>query len=270
MTIDFESNPVVRSLRSHRSIRRFTSEPIPDTILLKLIETAQRSSTSSNLQCYSVIVVRDPAKKGQIAKLCGNQQQIIECPVFLAHCADLNRAKVVCEQAGYDFDAKFIELLLLSVIDSTIFAQTLLSAVEGVGLGGCYIGAARNHPFELAELLGLPPLVFCVFGMTLGRPDTAHLPMLRPRLPMKAIVHTETYDSSVWPPAHRVYDAAMRETGIYNGRQIDLSKRIAGWERLMSDEEYGWIEHSARRWIDPGALRTDIRPFLDKQGIGVE
>jgi len=270
MTIDFESNPVVRSLRSHRSIRRFTSDPIPDTTLLPLIETAQRSSTSSNLQCYSVIVVRDREKKTQIAALCGSQQQIVDCPVFLAHCADLNRAKVVCEQAGYDFDAKFIELLLLAVIDSTIFAQTLLNAVEGVGLGGCYIGAARNHPFELAEALGLPPLVFCVFGMTLGHPDPAHLPILRPRLPMQAIVQNESYDSSVWPPAHQVYDRAMQETGIYAGRQIDLSKRMPGWERHMSADEYGWIEHSARRWIDPGAFRTDIRPFLDKQGIGVE
>jgi hypothetical protein len=62
----------------------------------------------------------------------------------------------------------------------------------------------------------------------------------------------------------------MKETGIYTGRQVDLSKRIPGWERVMPDEEYGWIEHSARRWIDPAAFRTDIRPFLDKQGIGVE
>lgn len=270
MTIDIESNPVVRSLRSHRSIRRFTTEPLPDTTLLPLIETAQRSSTSSNLQCYSVIVVRDQEKKRKIAALCGNQQQIIDCPVFLAHCADLNRAKVVCEQAGYDFEAKYIELLLLSVIDSTIFAQTLLSAVEGVGLGGCYIGAARNHPAELAEVLGLPPLVFVVFGMTLGHPDTTHLPMLRPRLPLEAIVHHESYNDSGWRKQHEVYDRAMHGTGIYTGRQIDLSKRIPGWSKLMSDDEYGWIEHSARRWIDPAALRRGIRPFLDKQGIGVE
>jgi len=270
MTIDIESNPVVRSLRSHRSIRRFTSEPLPDETLHPLIETAQRSSTSSNLQCYSVIVVRDPEKKRRIAALCGNQQQIIDCPVFLAHCADLNRAKAMCEQAGYDFDAKFIELLLLSVIDSTIFAQTLLGAVEGVGLGGCYIGAARNHPFEIAETLGLPPLVFVVFGMTLGHPDISHLPKLRPRLPLGAVVHKETYDDSSWKKHHQEYNRAMRETGIYTGRQIDFSKRVPGWSRTSSEDEYGWIEHSARRWIDPAAFRRDIRPFLDKQGIGVD
>jgi nitroreductase len=270
MPIDIENNPVVQSLRSHRSIRRFTSEPLADEILLPLIETAQRSSTSSNLQCYSVIVVRDQEKKAKIASLCGNQQQIIDCPVFLAHCADLNRAKVVCEQAGYDFEAQYIELLLLSVIDSTIFAQTLLSAVEGVGLGGCYIGAARNHPAELAEVLGLPPHVFVVFGMTLGHPDSTHLPMLRPRLPLEAIVHHESYDDSDWSQQHQLYDRAMHGTGIYTGRRIDLSKRIPGWSESISDDEYGWIEHSARRWIDPAAFRRSIRPFLDKQRFGLE
>lgn len=270
MPIDIENNPVVQSLRSHRSIRRFTSEPLPDETLLPLIQTAQRSSTSSNLQCYSVIVVRDPEKKKEIASLCGNQQQIIDCPVFLAHCADLNRAKVVCEQAGYDFEAKYIELLLLSVIDSTIFAQTLLSAVEGVGLGGCFIGAARNHPHELAKVLGLPPRVFVVFGMTLGHPDTAHMPILRPRLPLEAIMHHEEYDDSGWRDCHKEYDKAMHATGIYRGRQIDLSKRLPGRAGALTDDEYGWIEHSARRWIDPAAMRPDIRPFLDKQGMGVE
>lgn len=270
MPIDFANNPVIQSLRSHRSIRRFTSLPLPDDIILPLIETAQRSSTSSNLQCYSVIAVRDVEKKKQIARVCGNQQQVIDCPVFLAHCADLNRAKTVCEQAGYEFEAKYIEFMLLAVIDVTIFAQTLLSAAEGVGLGGCYIGAARNHPFELAELLGLPPLVFPVFGMTLGYPDTADLPILRPRLSADAILHHESYDSSKWTAHHQEYDNAMRETGIYKGRQIDLSKRIAGWSRMIDEEHYGWIEHSARRWIDPAAFRKDIRPFLDKQEIGVE
>ncbi|HWO56447.1 MAG TPA: NADPH-dependent oxidoreductase [bacterium] len=270
MSDDILSNPVVRSLRAHRSIRRFTAEPVSDETLNALIETAQRSSTSSNLQCYSVIVVRDPERKRRIALLCGNQQQIIDAPVFLAHCADLNRARLVCEQAGYRFEAKFVELLLLSVIDVTIFAQTLLSAAEGIGLGGCYIGAARNHPFELAEVLGLPPLVFAVFGMTLGHPDPAHQPPLRPRLPLAGVIHHETYDDARWTEAHRAYDRAMRETGIYKGRQIDLSKRLPGWSRVIDDADYGWIEHSARRWIDPAGFRADIRPFLDRQGFGFD
>jgi nitroreductase len=265
-----EENPVLRSLRSHRSVRRFTSEPITEEELTTILETAQRASTSSNLQAYSVIAVRDPERKRKLAAVSGNQQQIIDCSVFLAFCADLNRGKLLCEQAGYEFEARFAEMIIMSIVDVTIFAQTTLAAAEGMGLGGCFIGSARNHPFQIAEILGLPPLVFLTFGMTLGHPDTAHVPILRPRLPQKAVVHREQYDASNWTEAHREYDEAMKRTGIYDGRRIDLSSRLPGWSERTPEGAYGWIEHSARRWIDPAASRPDVRPFLDQQELGLE
>jgi len=264
------TNPVIESLRAHRSIRRFTDEPITEEELTTILTTAQRGSTSSNLQSYSAVVVRDQKKKSRIAELCGGQQQIIDCSVFIAHCADLNRAKLLCEQGGYEFDSGYIEYFLLGVIDATIFAQTALSAAESMGLGGCMIGGARNHPFELAEELELPPLVFVAFGMTIGHPRPDRIPSLKPRLPLDGIVHRERYSSDQWHMTHESYDAAMKKTGIYDKRRIDLSGRVSGWSEQTPDGEYSWSEHSARRWIDPAARRADLRPFLDRQGFGLK
>ena len=263
-------HPALEKLRSHRSIRRFTNEPVTDEQVEAIISTAQRASTSSNLQCYSVIVVRDQETKRKLSGLCGNQQQLIDCSVFLAFCADLNRAKTVCDASGYEFSARFIENLLVSVVDTTIFGQTALVAAEAIGLGGCLIGAARNHPFQIAELLELPPLVFLVFGMTLGHPLPGKTGTLKPRLPLEAVVHQERYDQARWDAIHAAYDVTMRDTAVYDGRRTDLSKRIEGWRDRTPEGAYGWIEHSARRWINPAAQRKDIRPFLDKQGFGVE
>jgi len=265
---DFDA--ALQALRSHRSVRRFTDEPVTDKQLEAILSTAQRGSTSSNLQSYSAIVVRDPGRKKRIAELCGRQRQIVECPVFIAHCADLNRAKLLCEAAGYEFDAHFMEYFLLGVIDATIFAQTALAAAEAIGLGGCMIGGARNHPFELAGELGLPPLVFVTFGMTLGRPDWGKVHARRPRLPLDAVVHSERYDDSKWPDTHRTYGQQMAATGIYDGRRIDLTERVSGWSDRTPDGAYDWIEHSARRWIDPAARRRELRPFLDRQGFGFD
>jgi len=262
--------PQLDALRSHRSIRHFTQAPVTDRELEAVITTAQRASTSANLQAYSVIVVRDQDKKIRLAELCSDQRQIVDCPIFLAHCADLNRAKMLCEAAGYEFAPKFIEHFLVAAVDATIFAQTALAAAEAIGLGGCMIGAARDHPFELAELLGLPPLVFVVFGMTLGRPDLARTPRMRPRLPWDAVVHYERYDDTKWPAAHAEYDRTMCATGIYDKRHLDLSGRVPGWAEHTPEEAYGWIEHSARRWIDPAASRPDVRPYLDRYGFGFQ
>lgn len=268
MKSEFET--ALKSLRSHRSIRRFTGEPITDEQLEAILTTAQRGSTSSNLQSYSAVVVRDQERKRRISELCGHQRQIVDCSAFIAHCADLNRAKAICDAAGYEFDAHFMEYFLLGVIDATIFAQTALVAAETIGLGGCMIGGARNHPFELAKELGLPPLVFVVFGMTLGHPDPSKLKEQRPRLPLDAIVHHERYDSSQWSEHHRLYGERMMATGIYNKRRIDLTDQVPGWTDQTPDGEYDWIEHSARRWINPAARRRDLRPFLDRQGFGFE
>lgn len=258
------------SLRSHRSVRRFTEEPVSDEDLEAILSTAQRASTSSNLQSSSVIVVRDQEKKRTLAELCGRQRQIIDCPVFLAHCADLNRARLLCETAGYEFDSRFMEYFLLAVVDATIFAQTALAAAEAIGLGGCMIGGARNHPRQLGALLGLPKNVFVVFGMTLGHPLWEKVPPMKSRLPLAALMHEESYDDSAWVKLHAKYNAVMKETGIYNKRRIDLTDRVSGWSDQTPEGEYSWIEHSARRWIDPAARRLKIRPFLDAQGFGFE
>lgn len=258
------------NLRSHRSVRRFTDEPVSDEDIEAILTTAQRASTSSNLQSSSVIVVRDQERKKTLSELCGRQRQIIDCPVFLAHCADLNRARVLCETAGYEFDSHFMEYYLLAVVDATIFGQTTLAAAEAIGLGGCMIGGARGNPKEIGELLGLPRHVFVVFGMTLGHPLWDKVPPKRPRLPLAALVHDERYDDSAWARLHAEYDAVMKKTGIYDKRRVDLTERVPGWTDQTPEGEYSWIEHSARRWIDPAARRLKIRPFLDAQEFGFE
>jgi hypothetical protein len=54
----------------------------------------------------------------------------------------------------------------------------------------------------------------------------------------------------------------MLETGIYKGRQVP----VAGKEGEM--EDYGWLEHTARRVSK--AERTGVRPALEKQGFGLK
>ncbi|MCB0231559.1 MAG: NADPH-dependent oxidoreductase, partial [Anaerolineae bacterium] len=72
------------------------------------------------------------------------------------------------------------------------------------------IGAIRNHPLHVIELLELPRLVFPISGMTLGWPDGEHRP--RPRLPLEAVLHWERYDASDEESLLKSYDRVMAET----------------------------------------------------------
>jgi nitroreductase len=54
-------------VRSRRSIRRFTGEPIPDEVFDRVIEAALMAPNSSNLQPWEFIRVRDPDLKAKVA-----------------------------------------------------------------------------------------------------------------------------------------------------------------------------------------------------------
>jgi FMN reductase (NADPH) len=127
-------------------------------------------------------------------------------------------------------------------------------------LGCCYIGGIRDHPDAIIDLLELPKLVFPVSGMTVGVPD--HEPILRPRLPLDAVLHWERYDASRERPLLEAYDEAMAKTGIYDGRQV------AAPGKPGVSEDYSWREHSARRVSQP--RRTALRDVLRGQGFGLE
>ncbi len=250
------TTPTIELIRRHGSVRHYKPDLIPTEMIETIAAAAQRSSTSSNLQMTSVIVVTDAAKRARLAELCGNQEHIAQAPVFLAWCADLNRLDRACELRGYKQVTEYVENFVLATVDTAIASQTGALAAESLGLGICYIGSIRNSPREIIELLALPRLVFPITGMTVGWPDRP--PRLRPRLAAHTMLHWETYNRDQ-DEALREYDQAMIATGIYEGRQVPVPGKAGEME------DYGWLEHSARRVSRP--TRTFLRQVLSEQGF---
>lgn len=252
-----DDSTVFEQIYRHASVRCYRDDPLPRAVVEAVVAAGQRSSTSSNLQMFSVVAVTDPGKRARLADLCGNQAHIAQAPVFLAWCADLSRLERASKLRGYAQVSEYSENFLLAAVDAAITMQTATLAAESLGLGMCYIGAIRNHPLDVIELLELPRLVFPISGMTLGWPDGEFRP--RPRLPLEAVLHWEHYDAGDEETLLHDYDRAMAATGIYAGRQVP----IPGNEGEM--EDYGWTEHSARRVSEP--KRVHLRAALAKQGF---
>jgi len=250
------TTPTLELIHRHGSVRHYKPDPVPAEMIGSIVAAAQRSSTSSNLQMMSVVAVTDDHRRARLAKICGDQEHIAQAPVFMAWCADLYRLNRACELRGYTQVTEYVENWLVSAVDVAIAAQTAALAAESFGLGICYIGAIRNNPQEVIELLALPRLVFPITGMTVGWPIRA--PRIRPRLAASAVLHWETYNRDQ-DQALRDYDRAMIETGIYQGRQVPVPGKPG------EVEDYGWMEHSARRISQ--AIRTELRQVLSHQGF---
>jgi FMN reductase (NADPH) len=254
------NTPTIDQIHRHYSVRAYKPDPVSIELVEHIVAAGQRASTSSNLQVYSVMAITDVEKRARLAELCGGQKQIAQAPVFLAWCADLSRLERICDVRGYKLVAEHVESFLVAAVDAALAMQTAALAAESLGLGMCYIGAIRNYPAEVIELLGLPRLVFPVSGMTLGWPAVE--PFIRPRLPLHTVLHWESYDTEGETAGLAEYDLAMIDTGIYEGRQVPAPGRSS------QVEDYSWQEHSARRVSTP--VRTGLRQVLRQQGFMLE
>ena len=252
-------NPVLEVIHNHRSIRHYKPDTLPITIIETIVAAAQRASTSSNMQAWSVVAVSEPVKRQQLAKICGNQSHISEAPLFLTWCADLFRLNQVCRLRGYKQVTNYVENFLVASMDAVVAAQTAALAAESLGLGICYIGSIRNDPQAVIDLLDLPKLTFPITGMTIGYPDGDE--QIKPRLGMEAVLHRETYHQNQ-VNALLEYDRIMAASGIYDKRQVP----VPGKQDEM--EDYGWLEHTARRASK--SLRTGLRAMIEKQGFALE
>jgi len=178
-------------LLNRRTIRKYTSEPVDDKLLNDLLMMGCRTSTTGNMQVYSIIITRDEEKKRELAPFHFNQKMITEAPVVLTFCADFNRFKKWCRlrnaEPGYDNFLSFVT----AAIDALLVAQTVCIAAESRGLGICYLGTTTYMAHKIIEVLKLPKGVVPVTTVTLGWP--AEKPDQVDRLPLEAIIHKESY-----------------------------------------------------------------------------
>ncbi len=244
-------NELIRLLNRRGTVRNFKPDPIPDTWIKALIAAAQRAPTSSNIQAYSIIVVRDLATKTELARLAGNQKHIIDCPVYFALCADLTRTEMATEMHGEAFEGRTLEKGLVSSIDAALMGMTMSLVADSMGLGNVMIGGMRNQPVEVAKLLKLPPRVYVVFGLCVGFPK--HAPLPKPRQSMEAVVHNEFYDGSAREKAIAEYN---RELGQYYTAR-GLKGPAAAWSQPIA-EKFG------------GPRRKNLRENLKTLGFDLE
>ncbi|NQV40732.1 MAG: NADPH-dependent oxidoreductase [Candidatus Marinimicrobia bacterium] len=224
-----ETSSTLNVQSQHVTIRSFTNEDIPEKVLSNILEAGRRAPTSSNMQAYSVIVVKDPAVKKELAVLAGNQKQIETCPVFLAFCADLHRLNKVCELHDVEMTNN-LETFLVSTIDASLVGMSVQTGAESMGLGAVMIGAMRNHPGDVARLLGLPPHVYVTYGMCLGWPVKQNIPPQKPRLPKDIVIHNEQYNQTDPTDKIKSHDDELAQHYLALGKNL----HSAAWSGVIA------------------------------------
>ena len=186
------SSPVLDLLRRRASVRDYKPDPVSNELIDAVLTAARQAPTSSNLQAYSFVVIREPELKKCLAGLAGGQKHIIDAPVFIAICADVHRLSKAVEGIGKTFAKNHLEMTMVACIDAALVGMCASLSADSLGLGTVMIGGMRNDPEGVAEQLGLPDGVFVAFGLCIGWPNSR--PEAKPRLPETLVVHRERYN----------------------------------------------------------------------------
>jgi len=190
-------------LNQHRTVRKYTDQPIAPELLNQLLEAACRASNTGNMQAYSIIITTGESIKKQLAPAHFNQPMVLQAPVVLTFCADFNRFTKWCEQRQADPGYDNFQSFMATAIDALIAAQTFCIAAESAGLGICYLGTTTYNAREIIDALKLPKLVVPVTTITVGYPE--FMPEKTDRLPLEAVVHHETYHEFCPSEIDRLY-----------------------------------------------------------------
>jgi len=248
-------NQVIETILNHRSIRKFEDRPLTDEQIKTIVKCAQAASTSSYMQAYSIIGIKDQEKKKKLAEIAGNQSYVEKSGHLFMFCADLFRHEVASrmEKVDVSLSLESTEKFMVALIDAALAAQNAALAAESMGLGICYIGGIRNHSEEVSKLLKLPNRVIPLFALTVGYP--AKESSKKPRLPLEHIYHEETYQQDV-----NIYEKQLKE---YN-------KVISHYyeERTKGKRKDTWTGQMASTLSNP--KRMYMKDFVKRKGFNLK
>lgn len=184
------SNPaeiLVTLIKSRRSIRRYTDEPIPRETILRLLETAAWAPSAHNRQPWRFAILTEWADKDRLARTMGarlrtdrnadgDNPEDIERDVARSY-ARLTGAPVliiVClsmaDMDVYPDPRRTHHERVMAVQSTAMAAQNLLLLAHAEGLATCWICAPLFTPDLVRETLGLPGDWEAMGLITLGHP----------------------------------------------------------------------------------------------------
>jgi nitroreductase len=157
---------MIELLRTRRSIRKYTRDPIESKTVDLLVEALLRSPTSRNRQSWEFVIVDDQELLAKLSKTrTQGSQQMQGAGLGIVVCADSTRSDVWVE-------------------DCSIAAILVQMTAQSLGLGSCWIQIRNREHTEgmsaeqyVQDLLGLPPHITVECMVSVGHPDETKKPV---------------------------------------------------------------------------------------------
>lgn len=187
VAIVMTSNTLLSFLKSRRSIRRYTSEPIPREWLTQMLEGAIWSPSAHNRQPWRFVVIETSETKERLALAMGARlredltrdqiaQDIIDQDVARSYDRITSAAAiiVVCmtmvDMDVYSDDRRNENERVMAIQSVAMAGQNMLLMAQSLGLGACWMCAPLFVPDVVQQTLALPQDWVAQGMVTMGFP----------------------------------------------------------------------------------------------------
>jgi len=153
---------VLEAIRTRRSVRSYSSRPIPEEVMQRLRDAMRFAPSACNLQPWRFVIVTDPRLRQSLGRAANDQMWIADAPVIVVACGF---PRVAYGRMGGRHSSLDI--------DVAIALDHLTLAAVAEGLGTCWIGAFSEE--QVKSILGIPADVRVVALTPLGYPAGENL-----------------------------------------------------------------------------------------------
>lgn len=163
-------------VKNRRSIRKYKPDPVPEEILIKILDAARVAPTWANMQGVRYIVVSEPDNVKHLAEAIG-QKWMKNIPVFIA---------VVIAPGD---SGKNVNNLEYFMCDAAICMEHIILAATNEGLGTCWVGHFDEE--KVKDVLNVNKRSHIIALTPIGYPDT--VPSEQKRKNLDEIVYREKF-----------------------------------------------------------------------------
>lgn len=160
----------IQALKTRRSVRVYTSEPVPRSVLEDIVDCARLAPTAMNAQPWDFVVVTEPEKLRSFAETTGHAKFLADAPACVV---------VLSKETEY-----YLE-------DCSAATENLLLAATAHGVASCWVaGEKQAYAPAICRQVGAPEEYRCVAIVSLGYP--AEQPQVEKR-PLSDVLHWGTF-----------------------------------------------------------------------------
>jgi len=160
-------------INSRQSIRKYKNKPVPEEVIMEILEAARQAPSAKNIQSHRYMIVKDKETKKKLKKFkVFKQLYVYEAPLIIVCCADPSQypQRVKVDETHDDY----------ARIDLSIAASFLVLRATELGLGSVFV--AWIHRDKIKEVLNIPKNFIVPFVIPIGYPAEDPKPRERKKL----------------------------------------------------------------------------------------